>query len=90
MTVSSLGILAAVAVNVDVASPAVTVIEAGTERAVLVSVSVTAAPPLGATLLRVTVQVLDEFGPILLGLHANDDTTTGVTRLTAALADVPL
>ena len=46
--------------------------------------SATLAPPLGAGWVRVTVQVLEEFGPRLVGLHASEDTSTGATRLTVA------
>jgi hypothetical protein len=54
----------------------------------LVFVSVTNAPPAGATLLNVTVQVLEAFGPRLVGLHPSDDTTTGATRLMVAFAEL--
>ena len=40
--------------------------------------------------MRVTVQVLDELGPRLPGLHDNADTRTAVVRFTVALAELPL
>ena len=73
----------------DVAAAA-TVTEAGTVRLVLVLVRVTLAPPVGAALVSVTVHVLDALGPKLAGLQANPDTSTGATRLTPALAKLPL
>jgi hypothetical protein len=44
--------------------------------------TVTVMPPLGAALLRVTVQVLEAFGASEDGLQATDDTVIAVTRLT--------
>ena len=82
--------LPAVALNVADASPELTATDAGTVNGVLVSVSVTAAPPLGATLLSVTVQVLEAFGPILLGLHVSDDTRSGDNRLIDAVFELLL
>jgi hypothetical protein len=49
-----------------------------------------AAPPVGAALLRVTVQVLEAFGPRLVGLHASEETTTDGDRVMVALAELPL
>jgi hypothetical protein len=69
---------------------AVTVTEAGTVSIALVLDRVTIVPPVGAALLRVTVQVLDELGPRLAGLQASAVTNTGATRLTLALAELPL
>ena len=59
-----------VALKVPVVAPAATVIDAGTVSTVLLLVSVTAAPPVGAACVNVTVQVLDAFCPKLVGLHA--------------------
>ena len=70
--------------------PAATVTEAGIVSAVLVSVKVAEAPPVGAALLKVTVQVLEAFGPRLVGLHESDDTRTGATRLMVAFAELLL
>ena len=85
-----LAIVLVVALKVPVVAPAATVIDAGTVSTVLLLVSVTAAPPVGAACVRVTVQVLDAFCPKLAGLHASDDTVTGATRLTVALAELLL
>jgi hypothetical protein len=52
--------------------------------------TVTIVPPVGAALLRLTVQVLEALGPRLLGLQASAVTNTGATRLTLALAELPL
>ena len=79
-----------VALNVAVVAPAATVTEAGTVSTVLLLVRVTAAPPVGATCVSVTVQVLDAFCPRLVGLHASEDTVTGATRLIVALAELLL
>jgi hypothetical protein len=73
----------------DVAAGA-TATDAGTVRVALVLVRVTVAPPAGAGWVRVTVQVLDEFGPRLVGLQASEDTSTGATRLMVALAELLL
>ena len=67
-----------------------TVTDAGTVSVALLFDTVTIAPPVGAALLRVTVQVLEELGPRLLGLQASAEINTGATRLTLALAELPL
>jgi hypothetical protein len=36
------------------------------------------------------VQVLEAFGPRLLGLHESEETNAGATRLTVVLAEVLL
>ena len=79
-----------VALKVAEVAPAATVTAAGTVNTVPVLDRVTAAPPVGAALVRVTVQVLDVFGPRLVGLQANDDTNTGATRLMLVLAELLL
>ena len=76
--------------NVAVVAAAATVTDAGTVSVGLVFVSVTNAPPAGATLVRVTVQVLEAFCPRLVGLHESDDTRTGATRPIVAFAEVLL
>ena len=80
---------AVVALNVPVVKPATTVTEAGTVSTVLVFVSATAAPPVGAAFVSVTVQVPDAFGPKLDG-HVNEETSTGATRLIVAGAELAL
>jgi len=69
---------------------AATVTDVGTVRADWLFASVTLAPPVGAGWVRVTVQVLEEFGPSQLGLHTSDDISTGATRLTLAVAELLL
>jgi hypothetical protein len=56
----------------------------------LVLVSVTAAPPVGAAFVKVTVQVLEEFGPRLVGLQASEEIRTEAARLTVVLAELLL
>ena len=73
----------------DVAAAA-TVTEAGTVNVALEFARVTLAPPAGAAWVRVTVQVLEEFGPRLLGLQDNADTKTDAARLTVVFAEVLL
>ena len=68
---------------------AATVTDPWTAKLALVSERVTLAPPAGAAFVSVTVQVLEEFGPRLVGLHAKEETDTGATRLTVALAELP-
>ena len=81
--------VAVVALKVAVVAAAATVTDAGTVRVELVLVRVTEAPPVGAAWVRVTVQVLEEFGPRLVGLQASEE-ITGATRLMLALAELPL
>jgi hypothetical protein len=69
---------------------AATVTEAGTVRAEFVLDSVTLAPPAGAGWVKATVQLLEELGPRLAGLHASDETDTGGAKLTVVLAELPL
>jgi hypothetical protein len=76
---------AAVAVKVPVAAPAATATDAGTVRAGLLEESVTAAPPDGAVLDSVTVQVEVPPETTADGAHCNPVT---VTRVTGAVATV--
>ena len=80
---------AVVALKVAVVPAAATVTDAGTVRVALVLVKVTAAPPVGAALVSVTVQVLEAFGPRLVGLQASEETSTE-TMLMVALAELLL
>ena len=73
----------------DVAA-AGTVTAVGTVRVALVFVRVTIAPPAGAAFVKVTVQVVEEFGPTLLGLQASEETSTEAARLTLVLAELAL
>ena len=67
-----------------------TVIDAGTVSVALVLVRVTAAPPVGAGWVSVTMQVLEAFGPRVVGLQASEETRTDAVRLTIALAELLL
>ena len=86
----SLATVVVVALKVAVLAAAATVTEAGTVKVALVFVRVTLAPPVGAAFVSVTVHVLEEFGPRLVGLQASEDTSTGATRLTVVLAELLL
>ena len=77
-------------VNVPVVAVAATIIDAGTVKVAFVFVKLTLAPPVGAGWVSVTVHVLEEFCPRLLGLHDTLDTSTGATRLTVVLAELLL
>ena len=77
-----------VALKVADVAAAATVTEAGTVRVELVLVSVTLAPPVGAACVKVTVQVVEEFCPRLVGLQASEETSTGATRLTVVFAEL--
>ena len=79
-------VVVVVALNVAVVADAGTVTDAGTLKAVLLLLSDTLAPPVGAGCVRVTVQVLEEFGPRPEGLHDSEETTTDVAKLTVVLA----
>ena len=82
-------IVVVVALNVAVVAAAATVTDAGTVRVALVFVNITVAPPVGAACVRVTVQVLEAFGPRLVGLQVRDDTSAD-TKLILVLAELPL
>jgi hypothetical protein len=80
---------AVVALNVTKVAPAPTVTEDGTVSTVSVLVTVTSAPPAGAALVKVTVQVPEAFGPKLAG-QASEDTRTDAESPTVAFAELPL
>jgi hypothetical protein len=69
----------AVALKLAVVAPAVTVTDAGTVSSVLLLASVTLAPPVGAALLKVTVQLEAELVFRLTGLHTTDEMMGTVT-----------
>jgi len=83
-------ITAVVALKVAAVAAAATVTEAGADRTELLFDRLTVAPPVGAGWVRVTVQVLDAFGPRLAGLHESEETNTDATRLTVAVAELLL
>ena len=74
-----------VAVKVAELELAATATETGTVSIVLLLAKATLAPPLGAAWFSVTVQVLEEFGPTLVGLQLSEETSTGATRLMVAV-----
>jgi hypothetical protein len=84
-----LAMAAVVALKVADMAAAATVTDAGAVSVELVLVRVTAAPPVGAAWVSVTVQVLEALGPRLVGLQASEETSTA-TRLTVALAELLL
>ena len=86
----SLGMLVVVALKAAEVALAGTVMEAGTERVELELVRVTLAPPVGAALVRVTVQEVDAFCPRLVGLQAREETRTAAESETVVLAEVLL
>jgi hypothetical protein len=79
-----------VALKVAVVAAAATVTDVGTVSVAFVLVSATTVPPVGATCVSVTVQVLEAFCPRLVGLHASDDTKTDAARLIVAFAELLL
>jgi hypothetical protein len=78
-----------VALKLAVVAAAATVTDAGTVKELLLLDRVTTAPPAGAIWAKVTVQALVALGPKLVGLQASEDTSTGATRLMAALPVLP-
>ena len=89
VAVWSVGIVPAVAANVVVVAPAATVTELATGSSVLLLASATVAPPVGAALESVTVQVVMAPEPSDVGLHTNCDTTAAALRLMPAVRDCP-
>ena len=75
----------AVALKAELVAPAATLTDAGIASEVLLLESVTLDPPVGAFSVRVTVQVLTALCPRLAGLQATPETSTGVSRLRAAV-----
>ena len=70
-------------------APAATVTEAGTVRAALSSERETALPPVGAALVRVTVQVLEAPAARLVGVQAREERAVEATREREAVRDTP-
>jgi hypothetical protein len=81
---------AVVTLNVAAVAEAARVTEVGTVSAELVLDRRMLAPPTGAGCDRLTVQVVDAFGPMLVGLQVSEETSTDVTRLTMVFAELPL
>ena len=76
--------------NVAEVAAAAAVTEPATVKEVLLLERATIAPPVGAALVNVTVQALKELGPRLAGVQASEETNTGATRLTFAVAELLL
>ena len=79
-----------VTLKVAEVAAAATVTDDGTVRVELLFDRLTLAPPVGAGWVRVTVQVLDEFEPRLVGLHDTADTKTAAAKFTVVLAELLL
>jgi hypothetical protein len=77
----------AVALNVAVVVPAATVTDAATGSTGLLLDRATEAPPVGAAVESVTVQLVAEPEFRLLGLQLSDETRAAATRFTVALFD---
>ena len=71
----------------DVAAAAI-VADAGTVSVALEFARVTVAPPAGAAWVRLTVQVLEEFAPMLAGLQVSEEISTVAARFTVVLAEL--
>jgi hypothetical protein len=69
---------------------AATVTKGGTVSAALPLDTAILAPPVGAARVRVTVQLLDEFGPKLVGVHNNVETKVAGDTMIVAVAELPL
>jgi hypothetical protein len=83
-------IAAVVTLKVAAVEAAATVTEEATVKVALEFESAMAAPPAGAGWVRVTVQVLEELGPRLLGLQVSAEISTDAVRLTVVLAELLL
>jgi hypothetical protein len=82
----------AVVVKVKVAAvlPAATVTDAGTEAAVLLLDRATEMPPVGATLVKVTVPVEDAPRATLVGLRESDESAADAVIVRVAVLLTPL
>jgi len=76
--------------NVAVPAAAATVTDGGTLSREFVLAREITAPTAGAGWERLIVQVLDAFGPMLLGLQLREETSTNGVRLTVVFAELPL
>jgi hypothetical protein len=82
----------ALAVKLAEVPPAATVTEAGTVSRLLLEARVTAAPPVGAALVKVTVQVVDALEARLAALHCKAESAavaTGAVRESDADLELP-
>jgi hypothetical protein len=78
-----------VAAKTALVAPAATLTEAGIVTNALLSESATTAPPVGARLLKVTVQEAVVPEPRVAGVHANEVSVTGGVRLIVAVLELP-
>jgi hypothetical protein len=81
MAAWSTGTAAVETVKVALVAAAAIVTEDGVDNLVLVFVTVTPAPPVGAAADSWIVQVLEAFCPIVVGLQVNEEIVTGGTRV---------
>jgi hypothetical protein len=79
-----------VAVNEVAVNAAGTVTDDGAVSDGFVLAIVMRAPPLGAGCERLMVQVVEAFGPRLVGVQANEETTTDGVSVRVACAELPL
>jgi hypothetical protein len=79
----------AVAVKVALVLPAATVTEDGTVTELLLSDTVTAAPPVGAAAVRVMVQVLEPAPVKVAGLQLTLDKAAGAFAVTLVVLVAP-
>jgi hypothetical protein len=70
--------------------PAAIVTDAGAVSWLFEVETATLTPPVGALLLRVTVQLLSADGESTAGMQPSEDMTAGATRAIVALAELPL
>jgi hypothetical protein len=81
---------AVVAVKLAELAAAAIVTEAGTVSKELVLAKVRTAPPAGAGWDKATVQVVEAFGPRLVGLQDREETSAKAARVTVVLAELLL
>lgn len=77
-------------VNAAEIAPALIMTDDGAVSKLLTAETTTLAPPARAVFVNATVQVLEAFGPRLVGLQANEEMSAGATKLMVALAEPPL
>ena len=78
------------AANVAVLTAAANVTDAGTLSKEFVLARAITAPPAGAGWDRLTVQLVDVFGPMLVGLQVREKTCMDGVRLRVVFAELPL
>ena len=78
------------AANVAELTAAANMTDAGTLSKEFVLARAITAPPAGAGWDRLTVQLLDVFGPMLVGLQVREETSTDGVRRMLVFAELPL